>query len=255
MAEEQLSDAKTTPTAKPSAAAVKLFQFHPALGLPNASPFCVKLETWLRIANVPYENVYTPDPRKAPMGKLPMIEVDGKTVADSTCAIEHLEKVRGKNLNKQMNTVERGRALALIRMLEEHSYWALIYFRWLDDEGFAQTRETFFGRMNSLSKGIVSSLVRRKTRRDALGQGLARHSRDQILHRFNEDMNALASNLGERPYFGGYQPANIDAAAYALLCNVLHSTTRCPLSDVAEQHANLVAYTDRMRDSFFPEYR
>ena len=32
---------------------IKLFQFPPAFGLPNASPFCMKLETWLRMAGLP----------------------------------------------------------------------------------------------------------------------------------------------------------------------------------------------------------
>ncbi len=30
---------------------IRLFQFPPAMGLPNASGFCLKLETWLRMAD------------------------------------------------------------------------------------------------------------------------------------------------------------------------------------------------------------
>jgi hypothetical protein len=50
---------------------IKLFQFPRMLGVPNVSPFCCKLETWLRIAQLPYEVVETRDPRKGPKGKLP----------------------------------------------------------------------------------------------------------------------------------------------------------------------------------------
>jgi hypothetical protein len=32
---------------------IKLFQFPRRFGIPNVSPFCCKLETWLRIARVP----------------------------------------------------------------------------------------------------------------------------------------------------------------------------------------------------------
>lgn len=32
-----------------------LYQFEPAWGLPNASPFCMKLETYFRMANLDYQ--------------------------------------------------------------------------------------------------------------------------------------------------------------------------------------------------------
>ena len=48
---------------------IKLFVFPRMFSIPNLSPFCCKMETWLRIADVPYEVVPTTDPRKAPRGK------------------------------------------------------------------------------------------------------------------------------------------------------------------------------------------
>lgn len=36
-------------------ASLRLFQFPRILGVPNLSPFCCKLETWLRIAGIPYD--------------------------------------------------------------------------------------------------------------------------------------------------------------------------------------------------------
>ncbi|WP_310483468.1 glutathione S-transferase C-terminal domain-containing protein [Chamaesiphon sp. VAR_48_metabat_403] len=37
---------------------IKLYQFAPAFGLPNASSFCLKLETYLRMMDLPFEPVY-----------------------------------------------------------------------------------------------------------------------------------------------------------------------------------------------------
>lgn len=234
---------------------ITLFQFAPNLGLPNPSPFCLKLETWLRMADLEYAVEVTPDPRKAPLGKLPMIEHEGQRIADSGCAISYLENACDVKLNAQLNSAERGISHALMRMLEEHSYWALIYFRWLDEAGWRETREAFFGHLGGLSKAVISRVVRRHTRAQADGQGLSRHSHDEILRRFNDDMNTLAACLGDKPYFGGYQPANIDATVYGLLGNVLQASIRTPLTDLAEQHAVLVQYAERMRDRYFPEYR
>ena len=33
---------------------IKLYQFKPAWGLPNPSPFCMKVETYLRMAGLSY---------------------------------------------------------------------------------------------------------------------------------------------------------------------------------------------------------
>ena len=52
------------------------------------------------MAGIDYEVVAMADPRKAPKGKLPYIEDDGETIADSTVIIEHLKKKYGDTLNE-----------------------------------------------------------------------------------------------------------------------------------------------------------
>ena len=74
---------------------IRLHQFPPAFGLPNASPFCMKLEAWLRMAGLPYEAVNDGDVLRAPRGKLPWIEDGPAKVSDSHFAIEHLKRQAG----------------------------------------------------------------------------------------------------------------------------------------------------------------
>ena len=45
---------------------ITLFQFPAAFNVPNASPYCLKLETWLRLAGLEYQVKVVSDPRKAP---------------------------------------------------------------------------------------------------------------------------------------------------------------------------------------------
>ena len=120
---------------------LRLIQFHTALGLPNASPFCLKLETWLRMAGIPYENAYTGNPRRGPKGKLPAIEHDGRVIADSGLIIDYLADTFEIDLDAGLSPVERATALAWRRLFEEHLYWTVVYARWVDEAGWPLTRQ------------------------------------------------------------------------------------------------------------------
>src|SRR5262245_38562720 len=59
---------------------------------PNVSPFCTKLECYLRMAEIPYKTA-SMQIGKAPKGKIPYVELpDGKRMGDSHLIIDHLER-------------------------------------------------------------------------------------------------------------------------------------------------------------------
>ena len=60
-----------------------LYTFGPYFDLPDPSPFVMKAEVLLKMADLPYETD-TGGFNKAPKGKLPYISDDGEIVADST---------------------------------------------------------------------------------------------------------------------------------------------------------------------------
>ena len=122
---------------------IKVFQFPHMFDIPNVSPFCCKLETWLRIAGIPYEVVDTPDPRKAPRGKLPFIEDGGQRIADTSCIVRHLVKTRGVDPDASLDDSQRMTALLVQRTLEEHYAFVLAYTHLVRDEGVQHTRARF----------------------------------------------------------------------------------------------------------------
>ncbi|MDO9189188.1 MAG: glutathione S-transferase N-terminal domain-containing protein, partial [Sulfurimicrobium sp.] len=65
---------------------IELHQFRPFWGLPNASPFCMKAETYLRYRRIPYK-VVPSGPRKSPTGKIPFIVEEGRSITDSEAII------------------------------------------------------------------------------------------------------------------------------------------------------------------------
>ncbi|VDK37804.1 unnamed protein product [Gongylonema pulchrum] len=65
---------------------VYLYQFPRAKCIPSQSPFCLKLETWLRMADIQYENVCNWFVRSLE-GTLPFVEYNGKEYPDSSLSI------------------------------------------------------------------------------------------------------------------------------------------------------------------------
>lgn len=226
---------------------IRLHQFAPAFGLPNASPFCMKVETYLRLVGIPFECVNGEMPMKAPKGKLPFIEDNGQVVADSSFIIEHLKRAHGDPLDGGLSQAQRAAAVAWQRLLEDSLYWALLHSRWIEPAGWGLTREAFFGPLPAPLRWLVPPLARRGMRRQLQGHGMGRHSREEIFAIGCKDLSALADHLADRRYMLGDAPTSLDATAYAFLANVLWAPMPSPLRDHAQGRPELVAYAERVR--------
>ncbi len=230
---------------------IKLYQFPPALGLPNASPFCMKLETYLRMAGLPFESVYTLNLARSPKGKLPYIDDDGTVVADSSLAIEHLKARHGDSLDGWLSPTERAVALAMRRLTEENLYWAMLYARWIDETGWPLTRKAFFGRMPVPLKWFVPHLARRGIRRELSGHGMGRHSPEEIYAIGKTDLTALAEFLGAKPFMMGDRASSLDATAYAFFANIVWVRQETPLKVHLRGHPHVEAYCQRMKARYY----
>jgi len=111
----------------------------PAWRLPASSPFCSKLEYYLRYNKIPFEIVLD---RPGPKSKWPYIEWNGETLADSTLIIDRLNKDFNVNLDLDLSKEEKSISLAFQRLIEEHAFFAMVYFRWVVH--WKQTKEVYF---------------------------------------------------------------------------------------------------------------
>ncbi|MDH5671597.1 MAG: glutathione S-transferase family protein [Myxococcales bacterium] len=232
---------------------VVMWQLPRIWGLPNPSPFCAKLETWLRMAAVPYETRTITGPPKSKSGKMPYIErPDGSVMSDSTAIIETLSRERGIDLDAALSPEQRGMSVLLQRSLEEHLYFLMLHERWVDEGGWARCRADYFGTMPAPVRLLVVPFVRRQVTRDARGQGLSRLSDAERLGRARADLDAISAVLGERDFFFD-QPSNIDATAFAFLINATQTPLDLPLHREAAKRENLVRYVARMGERYYPE--
>lgn len=231
---------------------IKLYQFQPAFGLPNASPFCMKVENYLRMASLPYEIAPRANHFRAPKGKLPYIEDGAKVVADSSFIIEYLKSAYGDALDAKLTPFEKAQGVALRRMMEENLYWALAYSRWMEPKGWEATKAEFFKPVPALLRGPISALARRGIAKQMWGHGMGRHSAEEVYHIGRTDITALADFLGDKPYFMGETPTSLDASAYAFLANIIMVPLDSALKEHALQYPNLEAYCRRMWERFYP---
>ena len=229
---------------------ITLYRFAPSFGLVNTSPFCVKLEAWLRLAGLPYRVEAIRDPSVGPKGRAPFIEDDdGRRVGDSSLVIEHLRKSRGVDPDDWLTPAQRGIGRAIGAMLEERLYFALLYNRWIEPANWPTVR----GHMLAGLPDEVADTIREYQRARIVGHGIGAHSAEEIGAIAAGDVAAVSDILGDQPFLFGDRPASADCTAFGfmhgLLCRAFDGAARREI----EGRPNLLAYERRMRERLFPE--
>jgi glutathione S-transferase len=231
---------------------IKLFQFPRMFDIPNLSPFCCKLETWLRIAGVPYEVVETPDPRKGPKGKLPFIEDAGVRIADTSIIVDHLAKTRGVDPDARLDAAQRAIALLVQRTLEEHYAFVLAYTHLVREQGVRHTRARFDA-LPAVVGPLVARLVQGQVKKLLWYQGVMRHSDEEIMESARRDWRAILAFMSDGPFFFGREPSGVDAIVFGTLATSVLTPIESPIRDFLRSQPTCVAYAEMMRARFFPE--
>lgn len=230
---------------------ITLYGFGPAFGLPDPSPFVTKVEVLLKLAKLAYQ-VDTEGFAKAPKGKLPYVDDDGLKIADSTFIRWHLESKYQVDFDQALSAYEKGVAWSVEKMLEEHFYWALVDARWCDDANFAKGPARFFDRALWLMRPIITVAIRRGVKSALRAQGFGRHTHDELMRLVAKDLESIAAILGNQAYLMGAEPCAADASLFPFLMGTLCPHFDTPMRDLTSNYDNLVAYTERLRQEFFP---
>lgn len=213
--------------------------------LESMSPFCMKVEVYLKLQKIPYK-IESGDPRKTPKRKLPVIVDDGVTVADSSAIVAHLERKSGKSLDDGLDDAGRARAHVLKRMFEESLYFVMLWSRWADDAGWEELRPRIEKLVPAPVRWLVPGLIRKRVVASLAAQGTGRHSRDEIYALGEADLEAVATLLGDGRCLLGEQLRTIDVIAYSFLANILLWPKPSPLTEAVRARPGLDAYVKRI---------
>ena len=221
--------------------------------IPNLSPFCTKLECYLRMAEIPYKTA--PMQRsKAPKGKIPYVELpDGTLLGDSQHIIEHLERTLTADgklaLDTGLSSHDRAVGHLMRRAFEEGYYFVTMYARWRTEEGYAATRDEF----KKFIPGVIVPIVRRDIRKKLHSQGTGRHSLDEAMGFGAADLESCSELLGDKPFLLGDRPRTADCTLYAYLEGLLGFPVDSPLRARVAARANLVDYRRRIRERWWKD--
>lgn len=226
---------------------VILYQIKRGPYAPSMSPFCVKLETYLRMNKIPYQNVFSY--KTGPKGKIPFIEYNDNVYSDSGFIIKHFNSEMGIVRDDGLNPEQKATAHALKKMAEEHMYWLVILCRW-------EFYRTETARTLTQLPGLMVWEIGRRTRNMTYAQGIGRHSQSEVELLLEEDLTAISDFLGAKQFILGEEPTQLDCAIFGQLSQVKwHIPENCKARRLLENTlTNLNDYCERMKTRFWPDW-
>jgi glutathione S-transferase len=221
-------------------------------GLPSVSPFCLKLDSFLRMTGIEHDAKTIGTPFGGPKGKAPWIELDGKKMGDSTLIILHLKNHYGVDPDARLTPAQRGQAVAIERLVEQNLYWAMVNDRWNTPENWTLLKSSVLGAIPAPLRVILAPLARMGVRKQLKGHGIGSHNRAEIAEIGKRDIDALADMLGNQNWYFGHEPTEADAVVFSLLANIHYVDFASPLKQFIMANDNLVAFLDRFKARFYP---
>jgi glutathione S-transferase len=218
--------------------------------LPTASPFVLKLETYLRMANIPYE-VDKVD-FFGPKGKTPWISINKTHMGDSQLIVEFLKKKFEKDLSRHYTEEQRAIGTVVRVMLEEHVYWGGVLHRFV--YGGRDTLAQVWRGEKTFGEWLLFTCIAPSLKSMAWSQGLGRHSEEEVKQLMLKDMRALSKILGEKRFLLGDEPCEEDCSVFAFVASVVFVPENPTRILYDGELKNLKAYCIRMKEKFWPDW-
>jgi len=188
------------------------------------------------------------DLKFSPKGKMPWIEINGEATSDSSFCIQRCNQVFNVDLDQKLSESERGTSRAFKILCEEHLYWVMIQTRWVDN--FSVLLKEYKIPLGA----ILGRFIRSGILKQLYFSGMGRHSPSEIQQMGIEDIQSIAQYLGNKAFFLGSEPSEVDATIFAFLSNFLWSPFPGPIQEEIKKWINLVSYCQRMKDRFWPDW-
>ncbi|XP_068633091.1 failed axon connections [Battus philenor] len=242
---------------------VYLYQFSRTPLLPSTSPYCLKVETWLRLVGIKYQNVDHKAKFRSKKGQLPFVELNGEEIADSAFIIKDLSEKFNKDLDAALTSEQRVVTHAMVSMIENHLSWVVMWWRAKYPDSVLKGYQVNL--QNALNTRVPNPILNfcykltsgRKGMKKARAHGIGVHSQEEIIEFGKNDLRVLSDLLAEKPFFFGDEPTLLDVVAFANLAQLhfIDKEVAHPLRDaMIESFPNLVGLVTRVKERAFNDW-
>jgi len=223
--------------------------------IPSISPEFLKVETWLRMMQIPYEHIDHDVLTVSANNQLPHCKIGGKDVPYSNHMTGEIAKAVNKDTSDGTESPlpDNGAQRAFEGLIEGRLHWVLIYLRATQANQLPQC-DGFQGRWQFL-RPIANKVVASKLKAKADHQGIGRQNAADVLATGKQDLRAISAYLGEKDFMAGDQPNLLDATAFAYLSQFWYIPSDNEMKTyIKEQCPNLITYLERMKDKYWPDW-
>ncbi|XP_068679270.1 failed axon connections homolog [Montipora foliosa] len=232
---------------------VLLHQMPPNNRVLNVSPPSLKLETYLRMCRIPYESDY--GFRMSSKGKVPWIEFNEKSIADSNFIVRFLNEEFSVDPDDHLSAVEKAISHTMLVTLEENTYWTLIYHSFVADIADTRVMSPLLSAVPFPLKYALSWWASRYMQSCLWAHGIGRHASEDIYKIAERDLKAVSQLLGKKKFVMGRKPCLLDAALFALVSVLIWNVPGSPQAKlIRSELKNLEEHCYNIKEEYFPDW-
>ena len=230
-------------------------------GVADISPFCIRVEAYLRLIHQPYVKHVTNNYVENPRHKIPFANVFGEMVDDSSRIIKVIQRklhLEEKSDDATLTVAQRTTGHLVRSLLFQDFYFTLLHALADTSWGHNLIRDVVKDKvpLPFLRPWIVRRIIERE-HSNSWGQGYGRYPETYIVEKAIQDFHALSETLGDNKYIlGTAEPTVYDTDLYAFMSWCFLETAFKPLSWMGfskQKFPNLVDHTYRMKHILYPE--
>ncbi|ULU07477.1 hypothetical protein L3Y34_018889 [Caenorhabditis briggsae] len=219
----------------------------------------MKVETWLRMADINYEIPKCPITLRSQEGTLPFVELNGKEYYDSSFILRDVDeaiKPQHPSLDDHLSVEQKAVSRAFEAMIEKSMSISAWFYRMENTEKMLDLFDPkVFGLFSSILKMINSRFYASTLLKRISGSDIGFHNRDDIIKIGSDDLKSISKYLGNKHYFHGFKPTKVDACLFANLCQIYYAPYTSEHRDlIVGECKNLQEYVERIKNRYWPDW-